>query len=542
MALYLVQNFASGLDLRRSAETAPPGSLRVLTNAFINEGGEIEKRKAFVLDEDLTAYAQAYKGLVSGPFQVPGNPNAAFFRHRGSTLPGAPFVAGGGAVAKKVTRGAGYEQLTYWVQKSAAALTNRGPFMHGGSFSEFASKGYVVEKYLDAVTGLYRHEHINITFSSGEPVSEVVVSANAGRTFQFTLDDKGYLINGDILYASAVGDPGTMTGTGSGFLNFSAKGRPIGGALAIGDYYGQLAIFGRRAVQFYSVDPDFAQNQYQRTVTASIFAPRSAQGYGDGDVMFLGRNGVRSLQARDSSNLAQVSDVGSPIDRAIRADMIYGGLGYEPILTPEGADIPVSDYLNLSTAIVHPDNGQYWLCLGRKIYCLSRHPAAKVQAWSTYSVPVARGENENNEVGPIKSSWVGDIAAIGQTLVMRNFADEVYLYGGVTGDVYDDSRAEVVLPFMDMGNPGTNKYFNGIDLVCEGKWEIEACTANVEKGRAIPWVKVAEIDGTTRTQHRITIQGRGFQGLHIALRLTTTSPQDARVAQIGIVYEDGAKK
>jgi hypothetical protein len=43
MALYLVQNFASGLDLRRSAETAPPGSLRVLTNAFINEGGEIEK-------------------------------------------------------------------------------------------------------------------------------------------------------------------------------------------------------------------------------------------------------------------------------------------------------------------------------------------------------------------------------------------------------------------------------------------------------------------------------------------------------------------
>ena len=36
------------MDLRKSALTAPAGTLRLLQNADITQGGEIEKRAAFV--------------------------------------------------------------------------------------------------------------------------------------------------------------------------------------------------------------------------------------------------------------------------------------------------------------------------------------------------------------------------------------------------------------------------------------------------------------------------------------------------------------
>ena len=44
---YEIANFQAGMDLRKSALTAPAGTLRLLQNAHITQGGEIEKRPAF---------------------------------------------------------------------------------------------------------------------------------------------------------------------------------------------------------------------------------------------------------------------------------------------------------------------------------------------------------------------------------------------------------------------------------------------------------------------------------------------------------------
>jgi hypothetical protein len=44
----IIENFRHGLDSRRSVLTSVLGTLRTLVNAHINQGGEIEKRKAFV--------------------------------------------------------------------------------------------------------------------------------------------------------------------------------------------------------------------------------------------------------------------------------------------------------------------------------------------------------------------------------------------------------------------------------------------------------------------------------------------------------------
>lgn len=48
MAYIDIANFKYGLDLRRSNLTSIPGTLQTLNNCHVNQGGEIEKRKAFV--------------------------------------------------------------------------------------------------------------------------------------------------------------------------------------------------------------------------------------------------------------------------------------------------------------------------------------------------------------------------------------------------------------------------------------------------------------------------------------------------------------
>jgi len=541
MSYYVIENFANGVDVRRSQEVAPAGSLRVLSNAFINEGGEIQKRQAFSLEATLTDYAQStyYKGRITGPHTVPGYPDSAFFRHRHDSLPGGSWSSGAGSVAESYSVGSGYSAMTFWAMKSTIALSNFGALMAAANYSEFSSTGYVVEQHVQSSDYEYTQDHVSVAFTGGEPTAESLVSANNDRDYQMTLDGKGYVIEGNTLYASAVDDATDMAGTGSGSLLMTSKGRPIGNAMSLGDYYGQLAVFGRRGVQFYTVDPDFSLTQYQRTVPISLFAPRSVTGFGDGDVIFMGYDGLRSLQARDSSNLAAVSDIGSPIDRLIKAEIEYGDADQEPLFSSAAADRSNADYYNLAKGVVHPQNGQFWLFLKDKVFVLSRHPAARVLAWSSYDLPTPAVANYSDRNGRLKGRWCADVCTVGQTIVFRNFADEVYIYGGSDGGAYDGATAEAITPFMDMGQPGHNKSFTGIDVVCEGEWSIEASVNPSPDDVATAWAPVATVNNSTRGQYRVPMD---MQGTQIALRLTSASEYAARVGQIVIYYDGGAEK
>ena len=46
---YEIANFQLGMDLRKSSLTAPAGTLRLLKNAHITPGGEIEEARSFRL-------------------------------------------------------------------------------------------------------------------------------------------------------------------------------------------------------------------------------------------------------------------------------------------------------------------------------------------------------------------------------------------------------------------------------------------------------------------------------------------------------------
>lgn len=63
MAYFVVQDFSSGLDVRKSPWTSANGSLQKLTDAHITRGGEIEKRKAL---GEVGTLPTATSALVSG--------------------------------------------------------------------------------------------------------------------------------------------------------------------------------------------------------------------------------------------------------------------------------------------------------------------------------------------------------------------------------------------------------------------------------------------------------------------------------------------
>ena len=75
MPFFEIQNFKFGLDTRRSELTSQPGTLEVLQNAHINQGGEIEKRKSFVatgLPANVFGFQETLDGIyVFGSVAAP---------------------------------------------------------------------------------------------------------------------------------------------------------------------------------------------------------------------------------------------------------------------------------------------------------------------------------------------------------------------------------------------------------------------------------------------------------------------------------------
>lgn len=541
MPYFVISNFASGQDLRRSVETAPSGSLRVLRNAFINEGGEIEKRKAFVMQEDLTDYAQngEFKGRITGPHPCPESSNTVYFRHRSAAVPGAPFADNGGdaVFVDDVNAITGRLQQRYWVYPSTQTLAADQAMFHAASQSLYSSTSYVVESHVESANLDRLFQHVITTFNGDEPISEALVADNDDRPYQRVLDNKGYVVAGKTVYSSALGDLSDMAGTGSWSNDLTTQGTPIGNTISLAEYFGQLVIFGERGMMFFQVDPDPELNQYLRTVPGSVFGPRATVGYSDGDVLFLSRSGIRSLQSRDSSNLARVSDVGSPIDSLVRSEVALDANDTDVLFGQIEPPVVNDLFYDLATGIVHQDSGQAWMSLRDNIYVLSRYPSAKVLAWSTFDTPPTTKETQN--AGGNKAAWVADWCQINETVVLRNFADEVYIYGGSSGDEYDATEVEIIMPYMDMGRPGTTKKFTGVDVICDGEWLVEYATDHFGPDITTRWAPIAHLDGSTRSGPKVSFPASGTQ---IALRLTCTNEFAAKISEVIVYYKDGSEK
>jgi hypothetical protein len=230
-------------------------------------------------------------------------------------------------------------------------------------------------------------------------------------------------------------------------------------------------------------------------------APRSVVNFGDGDVFFLSDTGVRSLRARDSSNNASVSDIGTPVDDRLNPAV--------QALPGEGRGC---------LAIIDPVSGRYWLAVGKTIYVFSYYPGGGVAAWSTYSLPFAPT----------------DIVTTGNRVFVRGDDDYVYAYGGATGrDFGSDYTCTVEPGLIDAGKPATTKHVTGFDVGCEGEWEVWLGT---DPGNIPGRDYIGKIDRPSWGLERWQAAG---VGTHFSLRLQHRAAGRAILSSLAVHYDEG---
>lgn len=477
MAYFVLEDFRRGLDTRKSVDTAPSGSLVQLDNAFVNSGGEIEKRKAFTKDTALSAALAAAASGYDGPFPT----NSGAFAFAGAS--GAP---------------SGFP----------ATITGSLPI----SWSRLGASAKTVDRITSSDN--YGDNHYLAVLFTDQTVEHYYGAVGSTLTHVVGPDERYVLVHGDKLYRakantlsfSATGDPTDLVGTGSGSIDISKQGSGVSELRGLGVYYDQLAVFGRTGAQLWLMDPDPLKNNFAQALGGvGLLSSKSVTPYSDGDVLLLATTGVRSLRARDSSNQASVTDIGSQIDPPVR-----------------GAVAANEDDALLAPALVEPLLGQFWLALGEHIYALSNFDAADVLAWSRYTLPDAG----TPALSALRSMGVGR-----DRVAMVNKNHEAFIYGGADNASYDAAEVVVVTPYMDFSRPATFKQFTGLDVACDGTWTIEVAH---DKENPV-WETVATITGSTHTQGRIGLAG---YSTHIAVRAKTTSASAAKLAQIIIHYYD----
>lgn len=459
MGTIWVREFTGGLDARRLPETTAGGVLIKATDGHINRGGEFEQRAAFVKTYTLPA---GTKGLAATSTSL--------------------YVFGE-AAAPAMPSGVLYQQLT---------AASASPLAKVLSSTLFKGKLHVAARFASGTV----HNFFDGTRITDWP------SLSFG-TFVKTIAQKVYAVAGPNLLFSAISDATKFnSGTGYGFIDMSTQAAGSEELTAIAGYQNFIAVFAGRTIQIEAVDPDPTLNRLVQTLkNTGTIAPRSVTEFGDNDVFYLDRSGVRSLRARQSINVAFSSDTGNPID-----DLIIAKL---QTLTP-------TEQAN-AIGIIEPDDGRLWIALKDEIFVFSYFTGSKVSAWTTYRP----GFN------------IDDMVEFNGRVYLRS-GDDIYCYGGLGEALtYDDVEAEAWLPYLDAGVPAQIKHFMGIDAAARGVWEI-AVSFDPQGGASD---KVATIDGTTYGINKI---GGVGEGTHISLRFKCKGRPDDGPAKLGsaVIHHD----
>jgi hypothetical protein len=468
MPYLVVNDFSAGLDLRKSAVTAPAGTLRELKNAHITPGGEIEKRKAFVKIADT----------LSGCFGLASVRGTTFTFRNAAAVAATP-----------------YEHYTIidLVSATASELSELldWDIFDGDLYLVLKDNAGNVQHFFPATPGAHDYAHINNSLAQSPTI----------RTYR----SKIHGVDGRNLNFSAVENPpqyddAAPDGAGAGFINLSNQDADSDDLVALEVYYDTLAVMSKRAIQIWQIDPDPAQNsQIQVLRAAGTDARHSLKQFGSGDVLYLSQTGVRSLRARDSSNAAAVSDIGSPIDEYVR----------------EMRRTKSEEYMQSAYALIEPVSNRFWMVFPDEILVLSSFPSPKVTAWSTYEPEFT-----------VRYVTVND-----DEIILMATDGALYSYGA---EVFDESEASALLPYLTAEQPATKKIFTGVDVACDGSWKVFA--------RFNPSDPTAEDTVAHVVENTFTNENYGMEGIstHVAIRVSTTAQKAASLAHVVLHYEVGA--
>ncbi|MBL4766287.1 MAG: hypothetical protein JKY94_00940 [Rhodobacteraceae bacterium] len=552
-----------------------PGTLRVLDNAHITRGGEIEKALSFVEAQALPAgetfgcAASNGTTYVFGSVSSPTIPAAAInisltyqqLVHPTSQamskvlsvdfFDGKPYVAAqyadgsihhfyngsrvtdwfdgrarasiaitGGTVSVGVNKISsikvgGVEVLSGAVNMAgtttltaAALATNINAFTSSPNYT--ATSTGAILNVIAAIAATADNGLSVVTVVAGDvtidPASTVLDGGADSSTFgavpgEFvkTVKSKMYSTSGSLLHYAQVDNPTEWNNTdlGAGFDNLSNNASGSENLTALATYFSNLAIFAEESIQIWFVDVDPVANQQLQVLNnTGTFAPRSVREFGDNDVFYLSKSGVRSLRARDSSNAAFVNDVGTAID---------------DIIVPVVRD-NYTEAVN-AVSVVEPRAGRYMLALDGCIYVFSFFPTSKISAWSCY-----------------KEVNVTDMTVFDGRVLSR-VGDTISMLGGSDQKTYDTSVVMVELPYLTAGQPGHQKSWTGIDVACEGTWDIYV---NFDPDTPTEFMEVGQISENTYGYGRLDFQG---QGTHCKIKLVSSGAGAAKIGNLAVHFK-----
>ena len=189
MPYLVVENFNGGLDNRRTALVAKPGTLVQLENAHITRGGEIEKRKSFVLAFDLSAVASF--GLVAGKdtlYTFIWNPGGV----AGETMITNLSPSGGGVYMATVNIVHPYDSTKSLAKIVSATLFNGKPFCIA-EFSGGDRYPYWDGKCLSQATGGVIPPDATTTTGLCKAIAKILNNGQFDGTENFEARADGYL-------------------------------------------------------------------------------------------------------------------------------------------------------------------------------------------------------------------------------------------------------------------------------------------------------------------------------------------------------------
>jgi len=372
----------------------------------------------------------------------------------------------------------------------------------------------VAQVYTAQVTGTFEAaDQFQITIN-GTEIYTVTGRASGTGVSALTFKQKMYSTASSNLYFSALGAPTQwVSGVDYGFINMASQTAGEETLTVAQEYQGLMAIFSANNIRIWSISEDSAANVFLQTLqNTGTTAPGSVVPYGNNDVFYLDTSGIRSIKARDSSNAAYVSDVGTPIDTHIREYM----------------DTLTEEEIAAAVGVVEPIDGRFWLGIKNRIYVLSYFPAAKISAWSYYEVDFT----------------VQHFAKVGDRIYVRGKdsgnVDRLYLYGGSANQTYPSVNEDICLielPYFSAENPAAFKELLGFDIVGTNSWTVELLPDPANEATK---VNQGVATGTTYGKPRYGVTGVSSL---FAVNLTCSAAGSATLSALAMHYvglhEDG---
>lgn len=569
MAYIFVNSFKQGLDARRSKISAQQGSLVSGKNVHINRGGEIEKRKAFVVKHALPAgtfglHATRNNLYTFGSVTPPTMPAGVTYQQlvapstpamtaviSTDTFAGVPYVV---ASFNNGTIHHFYNgvRVTDWDVMAGTVLTLGQALANLVTLAPAISAAYTTISGKATITITADATNVAFTVSSsvsshdGSTPTVAVVSTTApavgvAQVTTLTLTSSSntaqvswtIIVNG-VTYALTTGSSVTgssvrtfrnkMYATGQGLLYFSDTENPAEWTPPP-TVPTSFAGFENLSSQTGQSDTLVAMAPYQNYL--AVFARRATQIWsvvaGDpvSNVPVQILDNIGTVAPRSAINFGELdvfflSDSGIRSLRARDASnsaVVYDvGTSIDPLVITRMKTRSEAE-LTQCCGVIEPREGRYMLAIGSEIFVYSFFPASNISAWTTY------------ETGFTVSEW-----AVQESKLYARSGNTIYLYGGDAGETYDTSEASVELSWLDADKSAHRKRFHGIDASCDGTWQIDYSTDPVSN----QFVLAGHVIGQNFSLPSFGIAG---YGTHVGFKFTSTDASAAKMSSFACHFE-----